>query len=97
MDHKNVGFGDRYNHTYFAVESSQVLSSLTTEIANGSSLEKLLGDHPNCIYLKSVDNRILYSNPACQRILGSDALVVGQYGVSLVSPALARISMLSND
>ena len=89
--------GDAAEQADFARDASLVLSTVQEVIAGTAALEERLGGHADCVYLKSADKRLLFTNSACQRVFARESVTVGQLGESLVAPGLGRQSVLSDE
>lgn len=97
MDPKVAGFGAAANRAEFAKESFTILGVVREVIMDGGNLEDSLGSLEDCVCLKSADKRLLYTNPACKRVLRVDSIAVGQLGESLMAPSTGRVSDLSDE
>ena len=80
----------------FVETTSKLMEKVVEMIANATSMEEVLGNEPDCVFLKSAEGTVLYSNRACQEIFSKECLLVGRRAESLISKSIAQFAKWSD-
>jgi DNA-binding CsgD family transcriptional regulator len=80
----------------FLETTSRLMTSVIAMIDSGTPMDQVLGEEPDCIYLKSADRKMLYTNQAFHQVFSKDDLIVGVHVESRFSGSTVELSQHSD-
>ena len=80
----------------FSLAVDQISHLVNECLEQNIPFEEKLKEHPDSIYIKSSEMRILYSNDAYNALFAPDSIPVGRFGEAFLSDTVVPISKASD-